>query len=229
MSTVDHSPLPWVFTYFTKPDGSEIKTVQDVADTTAASAFKGEGTTLWGVSEESLDEDGAVKIICYTGNGPHSEANARLIVAAINALNITQPASLSTAGTTDALAEIRAIVEPLQLDDMPPEVNEGALSSIYRILERAAAPAGSGEGAKWLKVPNEQAWWWHWNGEVLAIPHIFSVMVSKTGPDRYFVADGQNAPWCDEMGGWWLKVEYPNVPTREYQRASLTSSPGEQK
>jgi hypothetical protein len=90
MEKIDHSPLPWTFTYFTKPDGSEIKTPQDVADTVAHSALKCEGTTLWGVTLDEPDEDGCTPVICYTGNGPHSEANARLIVAAINALNITQ-------------------------------------------------------------------------------------------------------------------------------------------
>jgi hypothetical protein len=88
---VDHSPLPWTFTYFTKPDGSEIKTPQDVAETVASSALKCEGTTLWGVTLDEPDAEGRTVVICYTGNGPHSEANARLIVAAINALNVTQP------------------------------------------------------------------------------------------------------------------------------------------
>jgi hypothetical protein len=95
MEKLDHSPLPWTFTYFSKPDGSDIKTPQDVADTVAHSALSCEGTKLWGVSLDELAEDGSVLVVCYTGNGPHSEANARLIVAAINALNITQPAAVS--------------------------------------------------------------------------------------------------------------------------------------
>jgi len=90
METVDHSPLPWKFTYFSKPDGSDIETPQDVADTVAHSALQGDGTKLWGVTLDEKDEEGRTLVICYTGNGPHSEANARLIVAAINALNITQ-------------------------------------------------------------------------------------------------------------------------------------------
>jgi hypothetical protein len=91
MEKVDHSPLPWTFTYFTKPDGSDIKTPQDVADTTAFSALRCEGTTLCGVTLDELDDEGRTVVICYTGNGPHSEANARLIAAAVNALNITEP------------------------------------------------------------------------------------------------------------------------------------------
>jgi hypothetical protein len=93
MKTVDHSPLPWTLTYFTKPDGTEIKTPQDVADTVAHSALQCEGKVLWGVTLGEKDEDGRILVICYTGNGPHSEANARLIAAAVNALNITQPVS----------------------------------------------------------------------------------------------------------------------------------------
>ncbi len=96
VETVDHSPLPWTFTYFTKPDGSDIETPQDVADTVAHSSLQCEGTTLWGVTLDEKDEHGRSLVVCYTGNGPHSEANARLIVAAINALNITQPATASS-------------------------------------------------------------------------------------------------------------------------------------
>ena len=82
----EHSPLPWEFAFFTKIDGSDIATVQDVADTVAASALKSAGIVLWGVTQPGEDADGALRVICYTGNGPHSEANARLIAAAVNAL-----------------------------------------------------------------------------------------------------------------------------------------------
>lgn len=103
-----HSPLPWDFTWFTKPDGSEIKTPQDVADTCAFSSLQCEGTRLWGVTLAEKDKEGRTLVICYTGNGPHSEANARLITAAVNALNITQPA-----------AAIRALIptQPEELSD----------------------------------------------------------------------------------------------------------------
>ena len=73
------SAAPWNFTFFTKPDGSEITTPQDVADTVAYSALQCDGATLWGVTLDEKDEDGRGLVICYTGNGPHSEANARLI------------------------------------------------------------------------------------------------------------------------------------------------------
>jgi hypothetical protein len=73
------TPGPWVPTYFTRPDGTEIETVEQVAETTAHSARQGDGTTLHGVTLTG-DDDGVV--VCYTGNGPTSEANARLIAAA---------------------------------------------------------------------------------------------------------------------------------------------------
>jgi hypothetical protein len=79
---------------------------------------------------------------------------------------------------------------------------------------------------KWKKAPDGQAWWWHWNGEGYAMPHVYSVMAGKRGPDeRYFVADGKLAPWCDGMGGFWLKVEYPNVPTRDEQKSIAGAQP----
>ena len=79
MTNPTPSAAPWNFTFFTKPDGSEITTPQDVADTVAYSALQCDGATLWGVTLDEKDEDGRGLVICYTGNGPHSEANARLI------------------------------------------------------------------------------------------------------------------------------------------------------
>lgn len=90
------------------------------------------------------------------------------------------------------------------------------------------------EEVAWSLAPDEQAWWWHWNGEDYAIPHIYSVLVSKTGPDRYFI-QYPDSRWCDEIGGFWLKVQYPNVPTRTEQadlagrRATKEHEDGESK
>ena|SRR5271157_2717429 len=83
----------------------------------------------------------------------------------------------------------------------------------YRIVEYIPAES---DGQDWLLAPNEQAWWWHWDGEDYSIPFIYSVMVSHTGPDRYFIAT-PDSRWCDEVGGWWRKVDRPNVPSREWQ------------
>src|SRR5271170_5805587 len=78
---------------------------------------------------------------------------------------------------------------------------------------------------EWKRLPDEQAWWWYWIGSDYTIPHICSVMVSKTGTkNRYFVADGSAAAWCDEMEGFWLKIEYPNVPSRAEQKHILSTT-----
>jgi hypothetical protein len=69
---------------------------------------------------------------------------------------------------------------------------------------------------RWVRLPDEQTWYWHWDGEILSVPHIYSVMASHSGnPVRYFIAY-PDSRWCDEVGGWWLKIERPNVPTRAW-------------
>jgi hypothetical protein len=102
------------------------------------------------------------------------------------------------------------------------------------------------ERAQWTLLPDEQAWYWHWTGEDYAVPHIYSVMASCSSQHRrYFLAyPDLRAPapafsssqhhryflaypdlrWCDEMGGFWLKIGYPNVPTRTKPAALKESS-----
>ena len=67
----------WEWAFYSKPDGSDIKTVEDVAETLAFQARQGTGTILWGVGIKGHD-----LIVASTGNGPTSEANAALISAA---------------------------------------------------------------------------------------------------------------------------------------------------
>lgn len=74
-----HTKGPWIWTTFTKPDGSPIQSAQDVAETTSFSALKSDRAELHGVTL-SGDDDGVV--VCYTGNGPNAHNNARLIAAA---------------------------------------------------------------------------------------------------------------------------------------------------
>ena len=94
-----------------------------------------------------------------------------------------------------------------------------AYFALYAREEREAERERIAPQSQWKTLPDEQAWWWYWTGSDYAVPHICSVMVSKTGAkDRYFVADGNLAPWCDEMEGFWLKIDYPNVPTRAEQK-----------
>jgi hypothetical protein len=79
MTQLKATPGPWEFAEYTKPDGSPIKTVEDVAEATSHSALKGGLAELWG---GSAVVDGEEVTVFYTGNGPTSQANAHLIAAA---------------------------------------------------------------------------------------------------------------------------------------------------
>jgi len=106
----------WEWTTFTKPDGSPIVSVEDVAKTTAASARRGAGVELHGITPAGLAPDAeGPNVICYTGNGDGSAANARAIVslwmAAPDLLKIAramlapQPPTVSTQGWQDKTGE----------------------------------------------------------------------------------------------------------------------------
>lgn len=64
----------WRWTRFTRPDGSPIETVEHVAETTSYSATWSPAAELWGVTFHGDDA-----VVCYTGNGPNSEAHARFL------------------------------------------------------------------------------------------------------------------------------------------------------
>jgi hypothetical protein len=74
---------PWKWSFFAKPNGEPIQTVQDVADTVAGSAHHSERSELWGVTldDEKSNDDGRATVVCYTGNGPNAHNNARVISA----------------------------------------------------------------------------------------------------------------------------------------------------
>lgn len=76
-----HTQFPWEFSQFTVgDDGEKITTKEQVAKQVAASALHPEGSgELWGVTIP-----GTNVVICYTGNGPHSEANAATICELAN-------------------------------------------------------------------------------------------------------------------------------------------------
>lgn len=77
-----HTPGTWIATYFTRPDGEPIRTVEDVVETTAHSARQSERAALFGVILDDADEEDRSTVVCYTGNGPRAEFNARLMAAA---------------------------------------------------------------------------------------------------------------------------------------------------
>lgn len=74
------TPRPWNFTFFCKEDGNPIVTAGDVAETISVSVFKSDTGELWGISVPGEDP----VVICYTGNGPTSKANAAHIVTCVN-------------------------------------------------------------------------------------------------------------------------------------------------
>jgi len=76
---MNHSKLPWEANKFTKIDGSEIMTVDDVIECLSISAKESQGTELFGVTIEGSED-----VICYTGNGKTSKENALFIVKACN-------------------------------------------------------------------------------------------------------------------------------------------------
>lgn len=84
MSETTHTPGPWSYTWFCKPDGQPIETVDDVAETIAGSARHSTRAELFGVTLDDANEDerGQATVVCYTGNGPNAHNNARLIAAA---------------------------------------------------------------------------------------------------------------------------------------------------
>lgn len=84
MSTNTHTPGPWIFSQFCKPDGTPIETVDDVAETIAGSARHSERAELFGVTLDDAQQhaDGLATVVCYTGNGPNAHSNARVLAAA---------------------------------------------------------------------------------------------------------------------------------------------------
>jgi hypothetical protein len=77
--------------------------------------------------------------------------------------------------------------------------------------------------AEWVREPTEQADYWHWDGDEDHAPMIYHVLWSGSA-NKCFVSQGQydidEAIWCENFGGWWLKIEQPSV------RAALAAKRG---
>jgi hypothetical protein len=72
----------------------------------------------------------------------------------------------------------------------------------------------AGTSGTWTQdAPTEQAWYWHWNGSPDASPFIYSVLVSGAN-GKCFISNSSrsSAPWCEDVGGWWMKIEPPALP-----------------
>lgn len=79
MSGSRHTKGPWGWGRFPNQDGVPAQTVEEVIECMAYSARQSELGELWGVMGGTPDDP---VVVCYTGNGPTSEANARFIRAA---------------------------------------------------------------------------------------------------------------------------------------------------
>jgi hypothetical protein len=71
------------------------------------------------------------------------------------------------------------------------------------------------DDARWAKEPpTEQADYWHWDGDEDHAPMIYHVLWSGTAK-KCFVSIGQygidEAIWCDNFGGYWMKIEQPST------------------
>lgn len=103
----------------------------------------------------------------------------------------------------------------------------------FTVAPAPSAATGKAAAAKdaeqWTKTPpTEQADYWHWNGDPDHAPMIYHVMWSGTAK-KCFVSMGQydidEAIWCDNFGGWWLKIEQPSIPS---DRAAIAASQKEE-
>lgn len=77
------------------------------------------------------------------------------------------------------------------------------------------------------RLPDEQCDYWHWNGDEDSAPIHVSVFYSG-GSESYFLPAGQYG-WtepqdCKSLGGYWMKDETPNSPSRETVEAIRTQS-----
>lgn len=72
---------------------------------------------------------------------------------------------------------------------------------------------------KWTKdVPKQMGIYWHWNGDEDSAPLPYHVRRSGTD-GKCFVTAGQyhieKAFNCEELGGWWMPIETPELPSNE--------------
>lgn len=88
------------------------------------------------------------------------------------------------------------------------------------------APAATGAGAAaWTKeTPSSQDWYWHWTGDPNQAAFPVSVLFSGTAK-RFFVAmtstHSGKAEWCDDYGGYWMKIVQPSTASADVQPAPV--------
>jgi hypothetical protein len=110
----------------------------------------------------------------------------------------------------------------------PVDVGNFAMMLWNRGERTATSAADAKDAARWTKTPpTEQADYWNWDGDPDHAPMVYHVLWSGTAK-KCFVSIGQygieNAIWCDEFGGWWLKIEQPTTPSGDAAMAAAPSS-----
>lgn len=94
------------------------------------------------------------------------------------------------------------------------------ITNLARAIERAAIAAHLAKEPKaeqpaWTtEPPTEQGDYWNWDGDDDHAPMIYHVLWSGTAK-KCFVSIGQygidEAIWCDNFGGQWMKIEQPST------------------
>lgn len=61
-------------------------------------------------------------------------------------------------------------------------------------------------------LPNDQSYYWHWNGDEDCAPGVLFVMFSGTA-NKYFVCHNfmTGAPFVEDVGGLWYAIEPPAI------------------
>jgi hypothetical protein len=101
---------------------------------------------------------------------------------------------------------------------------DAAIAAQMANIPPATSAADAMDAEQWTKTPpTEQADYWNWDGDPDHAPMIYHVLWSGTAK-KCFVSIGQygieNAIWCDEFGGWWLKIEQPSIPSGDAAMAA---------
>jgi hypothetical protein len=86
----------------------------------------------------------------------------------------------------------------------------------YMDQPEEASPSDGLLGERWIDCPDSQGWWWHFY-EGAAVPYPYGIILSKTGPDRYFIQ------YPDTIGaGWPANAAWADARSRLSQhRASF--------
>lgn len=118
--------MPWGPSFFTLKSGEPIKTLADVIETMAESARVSGKAELWGVS--ATEPDGEV-VICYTGNGPKSEAHAKMIA------NVCNNWPIALERIAELLAACKEAVNAIEFLDTLREGSE-TLNNLLRVIAK---------------------------------------------------------------------------------------------